>query len=162
MPEQNSARAEAALRESLLGCVLAGLGVGVAWEASHYTLGTTREMGPGYFPLVLGGLLACIGLVLLARSAACARTAPPRAALAALRRSHLWPVALALLGFGLVVEHAGLFLSTAGLVFASSAAGQAFRWRSALLWAVVVAAFCSLLFVTLLGLQLPVWPIPPS
>lgn len=162
MPEQDNLRGGAALREAVLGAVLGLLGVGVASEASRYPLGSAHDMGPGYFPLVLGVLLAGIGAILVLRSlpkvdALQARTIP-----AALLRSHLWPVALALLGFGLVVEQAGLFLSTVGLVLAASAAGPGFLWRSALLWGVAVAVFCSLLFVGLLGLQLPVWPRLPA
>lgn len=150
--------AGAAAREALLGAFFLAVGSASAWEATRYPLGSARDMGPGYFPLCLGLLLAVIGLALLARSLPGVAWARWRAGAVALRGSHLWPIALSLLAFGLTVEHAGVFLSTAGLVIASSAAGEGFRWRSATVWALVVASFCSLLFVVLLGMQLPVWP----
>ena len=159
MPDiSNAQKANAAARESLLGAFLLAVGGASAWEATRYPLGSARDMGPGYFPLCLGLLLAVIGGVLLARSLPGVDKSRWRAAADTLRASYLWPIALSLLGFGLVVEHTGLFIATVGLVIASSAAGEDFRWRTATVWGLVVATFCSLLFVKLLGMQLPVWP----
>ncbi len=160
MPESsnNAHKTSAAARQSLLGAFFVIVGSGAAWEARRYALGSARDMGPGYFPLCLGLLLAVIGVVLLARSLPGVDTSRWRAAADTLRASRLWPIALSLLGFGLVVEHTGLFIATVGLVIASSAAGGDFRWRTATVWGLVVATFCSLLFVKLLGMQLPVWP----
>ena len=154
----SAARRATAAREALLGIFLLATGCGFAWEASDYTLGSARDMGPGYFPLCLGALLALIGWVLVARSALHVDVSRWRADAKELRHSRLWHVALALLAFGIAVEHAGLFVSTLGLVIASSAAGPGFRWRGALPWALCVATFCCALFVVLLGLQLPLWP----
>jgi hypothetical protein len=67
-------------------------------------------------------------------------------------------VLLSMVGFGFFVDHAGVVLSTAGLVFTASLASTEFTWRRALACAVVVSAFSSLLFVVLLGLQMPLWP----
>ena len=40
------------------------LGLGFAWQASSYQMGTAR-MGPGYFPFWLGIVLALLGAVVL-------------------------------------------------------------------------------------------------
>src|ERR1700740_1374763 len=40
------------------------------WAVCHYQMGTAVRMGPAYFPAVLGGLLAVLGLVILAQSLA--------------------------------------------------------------------------------------------
>ena len=37
------------------------LGLGFAWKATSYTMGTAARMGPGYFPYWLGILMAVIG-----------------------------------------------------------------------------------------------------
>src|SRR4029077_5068046 len=37
-------------------------------SARGYSLGSAGKMGPGYFPLLLGGVLALIGAILVARS----------------------------------------------------------------------------------------------
>jgi hypothetical protein len=38
------------------------LGLAFAVASSRYELGTALQMGPGYYPLVLGGLLAALGV----------------------------------------------------------------------------------------------------
>ena len=46
------------------GLMFMGVGVAFAWGATNYNVGTGARMGPGYFPLVLGILLAVIGTVI--------------------------------------------------------------------------------------------------
>ena len=46
------------------GLMFMGVGVAFAWGATTYNVGTGARMGPGYFPLLLGILLAIIGLVI--------------------------------------------------------------------------------------------------
>ena len=40
------------------------VGIAFAWGATSYNVGTGARMGPGYFPLVLGVLMAFLGLVI--------------------------------------------------------------------------------------------------
>jgi hypothetical protein len=40
------------------------VGIAFAWGAGSYSIGTGARMGPGYFPMVLGVLLAGLGLVI--------------------------------------------------------------------------------------------------
>src|SRR3954462_14830542 len=44
------------------GLMFLGIGIAFAWGATNYTVGEGARMGPGYFPLMLGILLALIGL----------------------------------------------------------------------------------------------------
>jgi len=46
------------------GLMFMGVGVAFAWGASGYTIGNGARMGPGYFPLVLGILLAFLGSII--------------------------------------------------------------------------------------------------
>ena len=39
-----------------------GFGLAVAWSATSYNLGTAARMGPGFFPFVLGIILALLGV----------------------------------------------------------------------------------------------------
>ena len=43
------------------GLMFAIIGGGFAWGATSYSVGTGARMGPGYFPLLLGILLAILG-----------------------------------------------------------------------------------------------------
>lgn len=50
------------------GLMFTAIGVAFAGVSSTYTLGSGARMGPGYFPLVLGVLLAGLGAVIALRS----------------------------------------------------------------------------------------------
>ncbi|MGP1664418.1 MAG: tripartite tricarboxylate transporter TctB family protein, partial [Rhodanobacter sp.] len=43
------------------GLIFIGFGLGFVLTASNYSMGSAARMGPGYFPTVLGGLLALLG-----------------------------------------------------------------------------------------------------
>ena len=60
--------------------------------------------------------------------------------------------------FGLIVQYAGLALSTVFLVFTASAASDEFRPKEAALAGVLMAALCVGVFVYALNIQLSVWP----
>ena len=47
------------------GVMFIALGLGFAWQASSYQMGTAARMGPGYFPFWLGIVLALLGAIVL-------------------------------------------------------------------------------------------------
>ena len=51
-------------KDFFAGLMFMGVGGAFAWGATTYNIGTGARMGPGYFPLILGILLAVIGLVI--------------------------------------------------------------------------------------------------
>ena len=60
--------------------------------------------------------------------------------------------------FGVIVNSAGLVLSTIILIVLSSAASTEFRPKEALISGVLLAALAVAVFVIGLKLQLPIWP----
>ena len=40
-----------------------GVGIAFAWGATNYKIGDSVRMGPGYFPFMLGILMALVGLL---------------------------------------------------------------------------------------------------
>lgn len=44
-------------------------GTGYLWVGSQYSMGTARNMGPGFFPLLIGSLTLIIGCILILRGA---------------------------------------------------------------------------------------------
>lgn len=58
---------ETGARDDLLaGLIFIALGGAFAYTASTYEVGSLRAMGPGYFPLALGLVLAALGVVIMA------------------------------------------------------------------------------------------------
>ena len=118
--------------------------------AQKYPLGTAFKMGPGYFPTGLGGLLAVVGLLAVARSFSRPGTA--------IEPFH-WRLLLIVTGstvvFGLLVRGGGLSVAVPVLVVATAAASVYFRWRTALVLAAGLTVLSALLFVKGLGLPIP-------
>ena len=137
-------------RDVWAGIMLIGTGAVAMLMARNYAFGTALRMGPGYFPSVLGGLLCLFGLYLIA---------------AGLRRKEkiegnwslraLVVVPLALVLFGLLMEHAGFIPALVVLVFGSALAGKEFKFLEVLLLAAGLTAFAVALFIWGLGLPYP-------
>lgn len=133
------------------GAIFGATGLGAILLGRDYPMGTATRMGPGYFPVVLGGLLVVIGLALMAR--ALRQDGPP------VDRFALRPLVLVLgstVLFGLLLRGAGLVVALMVLVLAGAYAGRHFAWGAALALAVGLTVFSVLVFVKALGLPLPV------
>jgi hypothetical protein len=121
-------------------------------------------MGPGYFPLALGALLAMLGVIILLRGL---RVRPQQ-------RSLMGPwawkplvfVIAANLLFGVLLSGlpslglraGGLIGAIFGLTVVACLAGERFNLKEALVLATVLAAGSYLAFVVVLQLQFQVWP----
>jgi hypothetical protein len=49
------------------GMMFLGTGAGAMLMARHYPFGSTLRMGPGYFPVILSGILILFGIYVTAR-----------------------------------------------------------------------------------------------
>ena len=138
------------------GLALSVAGVLVAvHSASAFDFGELRRIGPGFFPTVLGGLLAGLGLTI----------ALPAFLRAGARPEIAWReavfVLLAVIVFGLLLERAGVLAATVASVLTATvpAPRRGLLWRGGL--ALAVAAITWAIFVLGLGMTLPVFPWSP-
>jgi hypothetical protein len=130
-------------------------GAAAFFFAEDYNIGSAAKMGPGYFPFVLGALLAALGVTLLVRSVFWTKGSQQGPAF------HLKPLVLVLSSvvlFGLLLRPLGLLVSTTLLVVVSSMASHEFRWKESLLNAAVLIVVVLLIFVYCLDFQVPIWP----
>lgn len=132
------------------GLIYFVIGTGVVLLARNYPMGTAVKMGPAYFPTVLGGILALIGLVSLMQAFIRDGENVDKLAWKALGL-----VCLPIVLFGVVARGAGLIVGLFFLVILSASASAMFRWKSALLLASGLIAFCVLVFTKALGVPLP-------
>ena len=135
------------------GLMFCGFAVVGILAARGYSLGAAGKMGPGYFPLLLGGVLALLGVVLIARSIVLDGEPLPR--------FHVLPlavIAVAVCLFGALIEPFGLVIALAVLTMLSAWAGPQFRWLEAAALTAVLIVFSIGVFVYALGLSLSVWP----
>jgi putative tricarboxylic transport membrane protein len=132
------------------------IGVGLffmIWALTHYQMGTAVRMGPAYFPAMLGGLLAFLGLLVLIE--AFALQGPPVPAFA------FRPLILISAGcvvYGYLMKPAGLIVATAALVFISAFGGHEFKWREVTILFALLIVFSILVFIKGLSLPFPVCP----
>jgi hypothetical protein len=140
-------------KDFFAGLVFIAFGVAAIAIGSNYTLGSAARMGPGYFPRILGVLLILLGSILALR--ALRLNGGPIAA-------WKWRPTVVVLGsvvlFGLIVNSAGLVLSTILLIVMASAASLEFRPKEAVISSVLLAALCVGIFVIGLKLQIGIWP----
>ena len=125
--------------------------------ASDLTVGTAAAMGPGYVPRGLAGIIMIYGVVLGLRAAF---TGPQPFPVIAWRPLLLISAAVAL--FAVLLPVAGLALTSLAVVICSGLATYDVRLRENALLAVALAIFAVLLFVTVLGLPIQVWPEMPA
>lgn len=132
------------------GIIFLIFGLAAVIIGQDYQMGTAGRMGPGYFPTILGGLLALIGLAAMVRS-----FVRPGEAIGRFYLKNLALVSVAVLLFGFLMRDAGLLPAVIAVVMVSAYASPKFTWLSTLLISIGLAVFCVLVFVKLLGLPMP-------
>jgi hypothetical protein len=135
------------------GMFFFGVGSAFGLLSLNYSLGVPQRMGPGYFPMLLGGALAFFGLFIAVRAFLREGEAVPRI--------YLRPffAVLAAVGlFALLLRPLGLVLTTVILVLVGPLAYAELRWREAVVLALALAAGSAIVFVWMLGLPIPLWP----
>ena len=145
-----------------LGFIATGIAFG--WGATSYNVGEGARMGPGYFPLMLGVLLAILGAVIVFQSLVVETEDGQK--IGSIAWKPLGFIIGSNLAFGILlgglpkfgVPAMGLIAGIYALVFIASLAGDRFRFREVLVLATVLAVFSYCAFILLLKLQFPVWP----
>ncbi len=135
------------------GLLFMAIGATAVAVAAHYPFGATRNMGPGYFPVVLGGILILLGAVIAGR----AIRSREIATLPTVRIRPLLLVTLSLLVFAALLERFGLVPAIVAAVVVSCLGGHDLRWREVLLLAAILAAGSVLIFHIGLGLPFTLW-----
>lgn len=118
-----------------------------------YQMGSSVRMGPAYFPVVLGGLLAFLGLLVLFDSIV---EEGPKIA-----KFHFRPllfIAVSSLAFAYLLKPLGLVLASVALVFISAYGGHEFKLKEVAIMSVVLVIFSVLVFVKGLSLPFPICP----
>lgn len=143
-------------RDYYAGALVMLLGAGAAVVGSRYEIGSLRRMGPGFFPTVLGILLAFIGVLIAGSASFSATTGVPEASMRPDWRGWFCIVA----GAGLFIalaSHAGLVPATMACVFVAALGDRTNRWKEALLLAIGVTFFGTLIFSYVLRIQIPMF-----
>ena len=121
----------------------------IAWD---YPFGKTLRMGPGYFPVVLSGIMMVFGLVIMLKGL---RWGDKIRGNWSLRALILLPLSLVL--FGILMRHAGFLPALVVLIFGSSAAGREFKFLEVLPLAGLLILLSWIIFIWGMGLPYPLF-----
>lgn len=146
------------------GLMFMGVGAAFAWGATNYTVGTGARMGPGYFPLLLGVLLAILGAVITFESLVVETEDGEK--IGSWAWKPLFFIIAANLVFGVLLGGLpsiklpafGLIIAIYALTFIASLAGDGFQFKGTFVLATVLSILSYMAFIVLLKLQFPVWP----
>ena len=146
------------------GVVFMAVGGAFAWGATTYTVGTGARMGPGYFPLMLGLLLAIIGAVVAFKALVVETEDGDKIG------KWIWRpvgyIVAANVAFGVLlgglpslkIPAMGMVIAIIALTLIAAKAGTEFILKEILILAAILVAGSYVTFILLLKLQIPVWP----
>ena len=146
------------------GLMFGVVGIAFAWGATNYTVGSAARMGPGYFPLLLGVILAIFGAIIMFYSLVVETADGEKIT------GFVWRPIVYILGsnlaFGILLgglpklglPPMGLIAAIYALTLIASKAGTEFKLKDVLILATGLSVLSYLAFIKLLNLQMPVWP----
>ena len=118
--------------------------------ARDYEFGSALRMGPGFFPIILGGILIGFGICIMAVGLRNGETIRGSLSLRVLILQ-----SLSFVLFGLLMEKAGFLPALVALVFVSAASGREFRLLEVSLLTALLTLASAALFLWGLGLPYP-------
>jgi hypothetical protein len=146
------------------GLVFVVVGSAYALGANNYKIGEAARMGPGYFPLMLGILLALLGIVVIFKAMVVETMDGDK--VGSIAWKPLFFIIAANLSFGVLLgglpsikfPSFGLIVAIYALVPIAALAGDEFKLKEVLILATILAATSYFAFIYALKLQFPVWP----
>jgi hypothetical protein len=137
-------------RDFWAGIMLIAIGAAALLIARSYPFGSATRMGPGYFPSMLGGILALFGIYVMIIGL---RRGEKITVHCSTRALIVLPISL--VAFGLLMTRAGFIPAMAALIFGSASAGRDFKFVEILLLTAILTVLSVAIFIWGLGLPYP-------
>jgi len=146
------------------GLMFTVVGASFAYGATNYSIGTGGRMGPGYFPLLLGVILAILGSAIMFKALVVETQDGEKIGKWAWKPLFFIIAANVLFGIllgglpSMGIPAMGLVAAIFGVTIVASLAGDSFKLKEVLILSVILSIGSYLAFIMLLKLQFPVWP----
>ncbi|MBA4788490.1 MAG: tripartite tricarboxylate transporter TctB family protein [Rhizobiales bacterium] len=141
-------------KDVLAGLLFIALAALFWWQAQTLPMGTSVRMGPGYFPLLLSGLMGFLGLIVLINGLRFKGES-----ITGIAWRGLFCLTFASLFFGFFLRPLGFLPTLAVTVFVSALGSQKFHLLTALAITAVMVVFSWGVFIW--GLGLPIQLLGP-
>jgi hypothetical protein len=135
-------------------------GLGAIWEGMSYRIGTLVRMGPGFFPVALGVILAFTGVAIMVGAAASAAAEIKEDN----KEDNLRPewrgwicISLSIVAFVVLGRYGGLVPATFAIVFISALGDRQNTIKSAAILAAAMCVVCVAVFWYALQVQFPLF-----
>jgi hypothetical protein len=136
----------------LSGLMFLGIGAVSIYIAQDYPMGSALRMGPGYFPIVLSGILVAFGVYELILGIL---KPAPVIGNWSLRALIILPASAVI--FGILMEWAGFIPAMIALIYASAFSSDEFKFWEVTALAIGLTAASVGLFIYGLGLPYPLF-----
>ena len=151
-------------KDFFAGLLYLVIGIAFAGGATNYSIGSAARMGPGYFPLVLGIVLAIIGAIIMFQ--AMVLETPDGNPIGRWAWKPLFFIIMSNFLFGILlggwpllgIPAMGLIIAIYVLTFVAALAGSEFKFIEVLIVATLLAVGSWVAFIWGLNLQFQVWP----
>ncbi len=138
-------------KDFLSGILFMFIGLGTVIVASNYKIGNAMRIGPGTFPIMLGIVVALIGLAVTVRAM---RNPEASEKIVSWELQPLLFVVLSLIAFSLTIGTLGLIPAVVAVVIVGHFASREASFRELICMAVVLSAIVTGIFIY--GLNLPI------
>ncbi|MDF3831541.1 tripartite tricarboxylate transporter TctB family protein [Cupriavidus basilensis] len=143
------------------GALMTLIGLATAGAGMQYHTGTLSHMGPGFFPVAVGVLLALVGIMI---AVSARNEQPAKAQPAGHGHGHGMPdlrgcvcIVLGVLAFLLLGKYGGLIPATFAIVFISALGDRSNTVKQAAVLALAMCVVAAVVFWWALQLQLPLF-----
>ena len=142
-------------KDYLGGGLMAVIGLAAMLDGLTYNVGTLARMGPGFFPVALGTILALIGIAIAFKGRFTVQTDAVKSLPPEWRG--WFCIALGIVAFVVLGRYGGLLPASFAIVFISALGDRRNTIKNALTLALAIIAVCIVIFWWALQLQFPLF-----
>ena len=147
-------------RDLACGVVLALIGAWAILQGQRYHVGSLTQMQAGYFPIVLGGILLLLGVILVLQAVTTREPPVDQEVFLPPDWRGCTAIVFGVLGFIVFGMYFGLAPAVFACVFISAIGDRSITLRGALVLSIILTVFAVGLFSYALQIQFPVWQWP--
>ena len=137
-------------KDVVAGAIFVAFAIGFGIVSTAYPMGSAAQMGPGYYPLLLSGVLGVLGLFI-----AFAGWRKPAAQMVVVRPVALICVLAAPLLFAVTLRPLGFVAAVILTSLLATIAAPRVSWIARILTALGLALGCTAIFIWALGIPVP-------
>ncbi|WP_433361153.1 tripartite tricarboxylate transporter TctB family protein [Actinoplanes sp. CA-142083] len=141
------------LADVLAGGIFVLIGGAFVVGSLGYDRGTLLRMGPGYFPLVAGGIVAALGLAIVVKGLVAGEVIP----LGAVPWRAIALITVAVVFFGFFVRRLGFVPTSLVTALLTALASSRVRFLTAVAVAAGLTVVATGIFIVGLQLRIPLW-----